>query len=424
MPTQLKPSLFRTLLYDWIRLTIPTLAVCELLRFVGLWHRRPSGSKERDGFRILVIRIDHIGDAVLFSAALRELRRVYPRAHITLVVSPEALAISAACPYVDKVLSLPAGPVSIRFTVRRIAALLRFCKLHFAGQHFDLAVLPRWDADRDYATIIGWYSQADRRICFSRHCTREKRLLNWGFGRYYTDVLPPGEVKHEVERGLDMVRYLGAEPSDSSLELWLTQEDRDFAESWWMANGLAAYSEVMACALGATKAQCRWPAREFARLIDRVSRSGEHRIATLLICAPNERDLAREVSAYTQAAVFLPLTANVRQAAALIARCSLLIGNNSGPIHLAAAAGLPVVEISCHPANGDPADELNPKRYGAFSRAAIVVQPREPIHPCIDKCNAWHQHCVTAVKMEDVSEAVLTLLAARRIRELETRCNS
>jgi heptosyltransferase-2 len=250
-------------------------------------------------------------------------------------------------------------------------------------------------------------------------------LLNWGFSRYYTDVLPPGELKHEVERGLDMVRYLGAQPSDSSLELWLTQEDRDFAESWWVANGLAGYSEVMACALGATKAQCRWPAREFARLIDRVSGSGEHRIATLLICAPNERDLAQEVLAHTEARVFLPFTANVRQAAALIGRCSVLIGNNTGPIHLAAAAGIPVVEISCHPVNGDPADELNPRRYGAFSREAIVVQPRKSIHPCIGKCDAWHPHCITAVKMEDVSEAVLTLLAAHAgARELESPCNS
>jgi ADP-heptose:LPS heptosyltransferase len=421
MRARVKPSSFRSLVYDWIRLTIPTLVVCGFLR----WRGRRRGSREHDGLNLLVIRFDAIGDIVMSSAAMRELRRMYPTAHITLLADSRGFAVAETCPYADEVLCIPDEPTSIGFTVGRVVHLLQFCGAHFARRHYDIALVPRWDTDRDYATIISCFSQADRRVTFSRHCTKEKRLLNWGFGRYYTDILPPGELKHEVERGLDMVRYLGGGVSNSSTELWLTDEDKNFAEHWWGENGLAEFPVILACAPGATKAQCRWPARAFARLIERVNLLlGEQRVATLLICGPKEVELAREVLAGAGGTLFLPFTANVRQAAALIAKCSVLVGNNSGPIHIAAAAGIPVVEISCHPLNGDPSDELNPERFGAFSKESVVVQPRESIAPCTNKCEAWQQHCITAVTLEDVSEAVLTLLAERAGSKLASPCNS
>jgi heptosyltransferase-2 len=417
-----KPSFLRRLIYDWIRLTLPTLAVCEFLR----WRGRPRDSGERDRFNILVIRFDAIGDIVMSSAAMRELRRMYPAAHITLLADSRGFAVAEACPYADRVLRIPDEPTSIRFTLGRVVRLLQFCEAHFARRHYDIALVPRWDADRDYATIASCYSQAERRITFSRHCTQEKRLLNWGFGRYYTDLLPPGQLKHEVERGLDMVRHLGAKVSVSATELWLTDEDRDFAERWWEEHGLEEYPLIVACAPGATKAQCRWPARAFGRLIERLSLLlGEQRLATLLICGPREVEIAKQVLDSAGGTAFLPLTANVRQAAALIAKCSVLVGNNSGPIHIAAAAGIPVVEISCHPLNGDPADELNPARFGAFSKQSVVVQPAKSIAPCTNKCDAWQQHCITAVRMEDVSDAILNLLVSRAGADSQTElCNS
>ncbi len=129
-----------------------------------------------------------------------------------------------------------------------------------------------------------------------------------------------------------------------------------------------------------------------------------------MICSPDERHLAKSIASATAAKVLAPITNNVRHAAALIRRCSLLVGNNSGPIHLAAAAGIAVVEISCHPIGGDPYDEVNPARFGAYTENCIVVQPERATEPCVAKCESPSPHCIKKVNWIEVSEAVQALL--------------
>jgi len=85
------------------------------------------------------------------------------------------------------------------------------------------------------------------------------------------------------------------------------------------------------------------------------------------------------------------------------------VGNDTGPMHLAAAVGTPVVAISCHPRDAKPFFLNSPERFGPWRVRAVVLQP--PLRtPCRDTCSAERPHCILGVTVEQVSEAVKSLL--------------
>ena len=119
---------------------------------------------------ILVVRLDALGDVLLTSPFLRELRRNAPKAKITLVVQPLALNLVELCPYVDRILTFRGNadhPGLFRLAWRFMA----FCICHIWGRHWDIAINPRFDADSYGATFLLWLSRAGRRAGYSQHVT-------------------------------------------------------------------------------------------------------------------------------------------------------------------------------------------------------------------------------------------------------------
>ena len=86
-------------------MTSPTITIAWARPLLWLRGRRPDGHDSRRGHAILLVRSDGIGDVILTAPFMRELRRAYPQAHITLVVAPHALNVAERCPYADRVLA-------------------------------------------------------------------------------------------------------------------------------------------------------------------------------------------------------------------------------------------------------------------------------------------------------------------------------
>jgi heptosyltransferase-2 len=101
-------------------------------------------------------------------------------------------------------------------------------------------------------------------------------------------------------------------------------------------------------------------------------------------------------------------------ATALIGRANLFIGNDSGPLHMAASAGVPAVAVSCHPVSGLPSHAQSPIRFGPWRVASVVLQPSAAIPPCGDTCIAAQAHCIRQVTLGDVRQAVSDLLQQER----------
>jgi heptosyltransferase-2 len=376
----------------------------------GKYHATSPDSIDRDSVKsLLVVRDDEIGDVVLTSGMLRELRRMYPRTTITLAVRKEVANIVEHCPYVDSVYLLEVGR---RGLSRRLMAPVRLglaARRDFAPQHFTLALQPRWDTDGSFGALVAFFSCARWRVSYSERVNERKRFFNRGFDRLYTHVIDDREPKHEVERNLDLLRFLGGAPADDSLELWLTSDDRDFALK--ARHDLCGDENTVLVAIspGAGHQRRMWPTEQFAEVAHWLMTTFDVRIFVVGGKADQQRGdlLVRQVGA---GSINMAGRATLRQTAALLKECTLFVGNDSGPMHLAAASGVAVVEVSCQPRGMDDGDAQSPKRFGPWRTRHAIVQPAEPREDCTTHCRAKGPHCILNVTPSQVKGAILSLM--------------
>ena len=360
--------------------------------------------------RILMVRLDGIGDVVLTTPFLRQLRRAAPLAKITLLVQPFVLNLVERCPYVDEVLIFdPRVPRLFRPLWQHARALsLAFRDL--LPRHFDWAIHPRWDADRSHASFVAYFSGAARRAGYSESVRRgAARTENRGWDVLLTDACLYGDLKHEVEHNAALLRSLGASPHDNTLELWPDDADWSVAVTMWRHHCVYDRDVVIAFGLGGEPKR-QWPINNFLQVADVLSRELD---ATILITGgENEAALAEQFKKRSRAKTVIAAgSTTLRETAALLHRASLYIGNDTGAMHMAAAAGVKVVEISCHPQSAARAHSNSPLRFGPIGVAHRILQPTTALPPCVEGCEAHEAHCIRAITPSDVLAAARGLLA-------------
>jgi len=220
--------------------------------------------------RILVIRLDEIGDVVLSTPFLRELRRNCPKAWITLIVKPECYALVETCPYINEVRLFNRNTiysvVGALSKIKNQLSILLFCLFSIRGRKFDLVILPRWDWDLYYATRIVKLIRARIKIAFSEYVNEYKQKLNARFDRCFSHVIDDRSVKHEVEHNLEVIRCIGGRVEADGLELWITDEDRKFAELVLQQQCIGEGALLIASSPGASEAKRVWPKERYAEI--------------------------------------------------------------------------------------------------------------------------------------------------------------
>jgi len=360
---------------------------------------------------ILVVRLDEIGDVVLATPFLRELRRYAPAAWITLVVRPQVLNLVELCPYVTEVCTFDWRTTGRAQGLKLLARILYVPAARLWKRRFDLALLPRWDVDCFFSTYLTYFSGASRRVGYSEHVCQRKHQQNAGLDRLLTDVIDNRDAKHEVARNLDVLRFLGANARDDRLEIWLDEEDRSFARKVCAGEGIGPHDLVIALAPGAGARKRRWPIERFVELGRALVREYDARLA--VVGGPEDRHLGAQLESGLGAALLnLAGRTTLRQTAAVLECCQLAVTNDSGPMHLAAAAGSRVVEISCHPEAGDTEHYNSPARLHPWGVPHVVVQPVHATAPCRDSCESLEAHCILGVETDKVWAAARGLLDA------------
>ncbi len=187
--------------------------------------------------RILVLRWDEIGDSVLTSAFLRELRQNFPQARIDLVVKPVAFGIMEHCPYVNHVWAVAPEMVMSEAWGAWAGA---FCRDLLWPVHYDVCFLPRWDVDLAFAPLIAYLSGARERIGFSEHVNPLKEARDRGFDGFLTQaVVTPPYLVHEVQKMSFLLRAAGLRVRSERLECWVTDKDVARARSFVAQTGVS-----------------------------------------------------------------------------------------------------------------------------------------------------------------------------------------
>jgi heptosyltransferase-2 len=357
--------------------------------------------------KILVVRLDEIGDVILTSPFLRELRRNLPEARITLLVKSEVYNLVEHCPYVTDILTFPA----IR-SLRRPSVYVdarRFAIRALRPRDYDLAIVPRWDVDSNAASFIAYFSGAKYRLAYSEKATPEKKICNRHYDRLYTDVVFSDGIKHEVQRNLDLLRYLNLQVESADVEVWNHEKDNDYAEKILALHSVEPCDTLIVLGIGAGHPNKRWPLQNFVELGRSLLSFG---CRIVIIGSTQEASLAATLQQQIGRGVInIAGQASLRQTSAVLRRCHLFAGNDSGPMHIAAAMHVPIIEVCCHPKSGNPAHVRSPSRFHPWNIDYRIIQPDSPREPCTEGCDAESAHCICDVTVEMVHSAVVEQLA-------------
>ena len=329
----------------------------------------------------------------MMTPAIRALREQASGRHITLLTSPSAAAVAGLVPEIDDVLvyeapwvkATPARPESAvdHALIERLRAARYDAAVIFTT--FSQSPLP--------AALLCHLADVPLRLA---HC-REKvygLLSDW-----VPDPEPEGGIRHEVRRQLDLVATVGARTADERLSLRVPERARDAARRHLRERGVDPEGCWAVLHPGSTAASRRYPPELYAEAVRQLV--ADHGWQIVATGSDDERDLIGEVARRAEVPIHdLTGALDLAELAALIALAPVLVTNNTGPSHVAAAVGTPVVCLYA----------LTNPQHTPWQVASRVLSQDVPCRWCFRSvCPEGHHACRRGVPPDDVVSAAVEL---------------
>lgn len=328
--------------------------------------------------RVLIVKPSAIGDVVHALPILNLLKKHWPQAKFDWLVTPACAGILDGHPQLNEV---------IRFDRKRFGAkwhnpavlrsLLQFAH-DLRARNYDVAI------DLQGLFRSGWLTfQSGAPIRIGMSDAREMATL------FYTRRVnvPRGE-RHAIDRYLAVAEAVGAGRAPIEFIFADTEADRAFIAQ----RTPPRYALLFPGTNWPTK---RWPVERYAALAKQLHE--RHNLPSIVGGGPDEAALGAQIPG----AINLAGQTTLNQLVALIRRAELVVSNDSGPMHIAAALGKPLVA---------PFGPTNPRRTGPYRRPLSVIRMEIACSPCYSR-TCWHQSCLQQLPVEPVLE-----LAEREMR--------
>lgn len=341
--------------------------------------------------KILIRATNWVGDAIMALPAIRHVRAKFPDAHIAILARPYVADVYRHQQIANELIPYDTKGVHAGFSGReRLAREL-------GARKFDVALLLQNAFD---AAWLSWRAQIPRRIGYARD----------GRSLLLTDAIAvpkPGEIPaHEKFYYLELLRraeWLPSLTDETFIQLAIPQEHADAAEEKLRAAGSAPNKLRIAVGAGASygSAKC-WPPDRFAATLNSLR---DHLQADVILFGTSTESDVNNAIAEKLRHPPLNLTGqtSIAELPALLSRCQVFLGNDSGAMHVAAAVGLPVVAIF------GPTD---PFGTAPVTLRSTIVQQKPYCSPCfLRRCPTDHR-CMSAVTPDAVTAAALPWLAS------------
>jgi lipopolysaccharide heptosyltransferase II len=361
---------------------------------------RPDRRPETDPARwssirdVLCVRLDTIGDVLMCGPAMRAL---HERARVTLLTSPSGAAIAQLMPEVDETIVYPAPWMKgegIRTEVQRLADQGRESIERLREHSFDAAVIfTVYSQSALPAALLCLLAGIPLRLAHSRE--KPYALL--------TDWVPEPEpdrlLRHEVRRQLDLVATVGARTTAEELRLRIPRGAQVRAARRLAAAGLEGQRWV-AVHLGGTAPARRYPPELLAQACAALAH--EHDVRLVFTGDSGDRQAVNDVRVHAGVdSLSLAGELDLGELAAVLESAAVLVCGNTGPVHLAAAVGTPVVDLYAL---------TNPQHtpWGVPSRVLFRDVPCRWCYSSV--CPEGHHRCLRGVAPNDVARAAVDLL--------------
>jgi lipopolysaccharide heptosyltransferase I len=346
--------------------------------------RNPADLRSIEPSRVLIVKPSSLGDVVHALPTLAALKHRWPSARFSWLVNKGLRGLLDGNPHLDEVIPFDRRAIGLHPRgLRAIADVVR----ELRSRRFDLAI------DLQGLLRSGLLTAATgARVRVGLATARE------GSTRFYTHRIgPPAHSEHAVDRLLEVASALGADVSEPRFDPVIADADRQ----WARARLQGAGRPLLVLNVGARWLTKRWPPESFAavarRAIDELGAS------VIAVGATEDQPLVEAVGNALRGRALIDLAGQTTlpQLAAIAAECDLFLSNDTGPLHLAAATGSPVVGVyTC----------TRPEWTGPYGRNASAC--RTKIHcagSCVKTCS--HMECMAELTSERVWKVVRPILA-------------
>jgi len=332
--------------------------------------------------RVLIIKLRAVGDVLLSTIVLGNIRAAFPAARIDFLTEPPSREIIHGNPGIDDALI--------------------FDRRTMSG--WDLIRLVRKNA---YDLVIDLFGNP--RSAIVTRCSGARVRVGYDFRwrkHAYTVVVPPrGGMVHNTQFNLDALEAIGVAIQDRNLYFPTSPEDDAYVERFLRGAGVEGRL-LVAINTGGGWYTKRWGLDRYALLGDALVE--RHNAAVVLPWGPGQLSDVESVKARMRHPAIIPPATTLRQLGALLKRCAMVVSNDSGPMHIAAAVGTPVVGVY---------GPTNPILQGPYGDRHVIV--RKEGLPCLGcnrtKCPIGHP-CMLELTVETVLDGVELLLRKNSIQ--------
>ena len=340
---------------------------------------------------ILIVKLSAIGDVIHTLPSLAALRRLYPDAHITWVVEEAASGLVLHHPLLDRVIIFRRKKWMEDFKTGNLKSIWHDASSFFSGLR-----------SRRYDLVIDFHGLFKSAMVVL--ASGGKRKLGYNSlqelsGLFLNEKIPEDMNKHAVDRYLDFPRYLGAEPGSAEFILPENPEAEKRSHALMDSYNLAGkkFIAVNPVAYWETKL---WDNEKFAVLADLIK---DRMKLDVVFTGSSKEDAADIVSRMKGKGINLGGETTLTELACIYKDALTVISTDSGPMHLAAATGTPVIALF------GPTD---PARTGPYGTGHVIIQSDLSCSPCLlKKCPT--RKCMTDILPEQVLAAVEILLRHR-----------
>jgi len=338
--------------------------------------------------RILIIRVDGIGDVLLSTTAINAVRRKFPKAQITVLVRPFAKEILEDNPDINKILVCEHSLLEEQknyflYTIKLSQKLRKY--------NFDLAI----DLRSDFFIILLMFLTKIR--------YRVSQGIRGGAFMLTHNASYNG-LKHELERDLDVVNIIGATTSHKNPKIYGLNNYKKFTQDFLNKNKISKNSPLIGISPGAKWKFRRWPINRFAKLSDKLIK--EYKARIILVGNKNEIELSNGIiylmkEKNRRNVINMVGRTKLKEVASLIKEMDLFITNDNGLLHIASSVGTRTIALF------GPQD---PRRFYPLGDNDIFIYKKVSCSPCNQVFCKLKPTCMERIEMEEVFNCAIKIL--------------
>lgn len=404
-----------TVLHDYTDVPEDVLHNIEQIFQEDVYDKQPLSPQN-----ILLIRLDEIGDMVMSSTSIKNVRAKYPDADITFVCSPWVKNMLTSCSDINRVMTVNKKTFKNVNSINVLKLFWSFSHKALLQYNFDTTIVLRHNEDAVFESAIAFMTGAVRRWGFDinasmwwRHLKPSRAFINNILMN--RSVMLPYFVTHEADKQLYLMSRLGIPTKYKDLQLFFGKKDLERAKEW--INTLSSTSIKVLIGIAASIKCRKYPVKRYLQVCQKLLK--EYDVSFVIVGSDQEKDDAQflERNLPEDKVLNLCCKTTLRETEAVISLTDFYIGNDTGIMHMASACKIPVVGLF----RESPKQDQYPFAsavylFAPYKTKSVILRPPKPIDDCANAeyffggCKHLNEpHCILQITVDDIVNAFKTL---------------